>query len=467
MPLSPDAYLQSIGNPLGSYSGPRRLSPYYYGGRQLYEDEIGNFAQVQDAQGWYWQLGTDPATGQTGFMPVSVLDQARLLELNDPGYSPLGPGAAGRDAAAQDLDRAQIAHLQAQDQIAREQIVQAAKEAAMNMASALYRDKLSAKTTAQGQQVQMAGQDDWRLLAALSARPVAAGPTPTDVIKSDVRNVANMELTEPNSGMDTATLEGVIQKMQGMNTTVPTAPFGMQMGGSFSSMGGVKFGSAKEGVLVGEERSGIDGSAEVAIYDKMTKQLQEIVPLAGGAAEGATFPSYLNAYQPYMAPSSTPTAMSPAAMQSAATPNPYAYGNVTLPAVERTPEGAIKDLNLTVMPEMLESVRRMMGGRLGYGTSTVPARPGGGFGQVSGPITVERGLLEAGVNAQEAARLSAQIGNLPSAAHAAGIYWTMNPAEQRMFLSLYKLAGYDADTFKAQLESAMIRGTDRSMLVAA
>jgi hypothetical protein len=71
-----------------------------------------------------------------------------------------------------------------------------------------------------------------------------------------------------------------------------TVPLGMREGGAMEmGMTGVvpKFGSSKTAVLVGEERSGIDGSAEVAIMDKQTGQLQEIIPLMGGAAEGASF----------------------------------------------------------------------------------------------------------------------------------------------------------------------------------
>jgi hypothetical protein len=66
----------------------------------------------------------------------------------------------------------------------------------------------------------------------------------------------------------------------------------MREGGSMGmGMGGVvpKFGSNKTAVLVGEERSGIDGSAEVAIMDKQSGRLQEIIPLMGGAANGAEF----------------------------------------------------------------------------------------------------------------------------------------------------------------------------------
>jgi hypothetical protein len=244
-----------------------------------------------------------------------------------------------------------------------------------------------------------------------------------------------MELPTIDPNMDANAINSVIEKMQAMNTTNPVPvfpgarPAGMELGG-FIAGGQPTFGSTKRAMVVGENAAKGD-PGEVYVKDYATG-IDEFIPVMGNAQGGATVPPWL-----------------------AATGTPY------------TSDEVIKAVENTIVPQMLQTTRSRMGSNLGYGTSSYAPIVGGGYGQMSGPITIERGLMEAGTNAPMASRISSLVGNLPNPRNAAGIFSTMNPAEQRIFLSLYKLAGIDPDTFKAQLESAMIFGPERRMLQAA
>jgi hypothetical protein len=198
-----------------------------------------------------------------------------------------------------------------------------------------------------------------------------------------------------------------------------------------------RFGTTKEAIFVGEERGGtIDGSAEVLIRDKATGTV-EVVPISGGAAEGAVLPQQGNSLISY--PQQQP--------QQQATLNP---------------------LNYTVLPEQFAGLRASMDGNLGIANtySSQPAQFGRGLGQINAP-DLYRGYIEAGVPELEARRVANLIGTLPNPRNAAVAFSRLNPADKMNVISAYRLAGIDEETFMALVNSAMVVGPERRALAVA
>lgn len=297
---------------------------------------------------------------------------------------------------------------------------EARRQYLLNSATQLARERMAERAEGRRQSIDLAGKDPFRLIASLQAKPAGEGPTPYDALKTQVRSVAEQNIPQIGPNATVADLESAVTKMQAMNTNVPAVPFtGMATGGQIAP-GGPSFGGQGYSVMVGDRK--MNGDEEIATMRPDGSVI--ITPLVGRAADGAALP------------------------QNAS---------------------VIPQLNLTTLPESFQTLRDSMSGRLGITTtpSTQPARFGGGLGQIYGPLTLEKGLREALVPPEEAARLSNLIGQLPNPRNAANTFRYMNPAEKMAVLSAYQLAGIDPSTFDALVNSALIIGAPRRALSAA
>ena len=379
----------------------------------------------------------DYETAPNGDIIIKVWN-GKYWEIDDiraPGDTP--SGSAPSYSSTQAYQEAQNAFDAEQDRIDREwRAEQAAilaeegkRKNLLDTATRLLEGRQEVRGKAREQRVQLAGLDPFRFTAAL--HQVDAGDTATayDQQKAQLANITNNPLPTLNASGSTAELQATVDKLNQMEAQEnnyapnPLAP-GMAGGGTLP---GPTFGGVGYGVLVGDGTMNGDEEVVVNRPDGST----EIIPLRGRAAEGAVLP---------------------------------------LP-------------NMTAFPSLFENLRNKMfstygGGPLGSrpNASDVKAnfdalgfsqplgqpRPGTqnqpmfgeGLGALYAPLSIEKGLLEAGTDAATAKAMSAQIGILPNPRNAARFLSRLAPAERQAVIGLYRLAGIQEDDFDLLLQSA-------------
>jgi hypothetical protein len=295
-------------------------------------------------------------------------------------------------------------------------------------ATNLLQGRQGVRQRAREQRVELAGNDPFRFTAALHQQSAGDTATPYDQMKSNLANITNSALPTINASAGSGELQGVVDKLNAMEAeenNFTSSPFvGMAGGGALPAPTSPnqmpQFGGVGYGVLVGDRSMNGDEEVVVNRPDGTT----EIIPLIGHAADGAVLP---------------------------------------LP-------------NLTVFPQLFKNLRSdMFGtyggnsktndtnpfGALGFsgpqkaGTTQAPdARFGQGLGALAQPLSLERGLLEAGTDPATARQISAQIGTLPNPRNASRFLSRLPPTERQAVISLYKLAGVPEADFDALVQSA-------------
>lgn len=334
-------------------------------------------------------------------------------------YSGTQASQAQQEAAQAERDRLQR-EFEAQQQALR--LEEERRQALLTTATRLLEGRQASRATKRGQLVSLAGNDPFRFTAALHQVDAGDTATPYDQFKSNLSNSVSTPLPTLNAGGGVAEIQGVVDKLNQMeaeeNNYAPSPFVGMAGGGTLPAPGQPTFGGVGYGVIVGDGQ--MNGDEEVVI--RRPDGSVEVVPIKGGADQGSVLP---------------------------------------LP-------------NLTVFPDLFKNLRNTMfktygGGAYGNrpdagnvqanysalgftspfgdkGGSTHSPMFGEGIGALYKPLSIEKGLLEAGDDPATAKAISDQIGTLPNPRNAAVFLSRLSPTEREAVLSLYRLAGVpDAD----------------------
>jgi len=344
---------------------------------------------------------------------------------------------AAADAAQAKRDADQRAWQTEQDRLNREFEAEQNRIAAeerrrsdlLGTADRLLEGRRKSRESAVGRASEQAGADTFRFLANVKGQQVAPGTmTPTDIFKAGNAQIAGFQAPTITPNATIGDLESAIAKMQAQDTAEAgfggnVGPFtGFAMGGQMGK-GGAQFGTSKTAVIVGDAR--INGDEEVVIHDRMSGQT-EVIPLSGRAQAGATL----------------------------------------------TP-------NLTVLPQLFQTLRQNVGS-FGGGQNNLssqgylsPAQSAaqapaqlGSRGALATPLSLKQGLTEfldpetglAKYTPEEAQQLSDLIGVLPAPHKAAAFWRNLLPAEQEALKSAYKLAGFPTADLEAIAGESVIRG---------
>lgn len=356
-----------------------------------------------------------------------------------------GTGSTGRDQAAQDLDRAQAAHLLAQEQIDRERIAEDKRQNLLNTARALIEAKMTERATARGQAIQSAGNDPFRFLAQINQSRVGADvQTPYDIFKNQLGGIASQQVPNISPNATVQDLESAISKLGAQSQ-----PQGSGIGFAGGGMPG-----PYEANLVGEAGSQIAPGTEVMITGAtLVPRPGEttILPLGRGFQTGGSLTS-----------------------------NPFAAPNQDIYNADEKQKQALRDqyenVDLTVVPQLFERLRSDVTGGAPYSYSQLgflePGQAGrlpqfgAGYGAMATPLTLRSGyqdLVKAGVVSQEASdRIVNAIGNLPNPRNAAAYLKNLTPTEKEALISAYRLAGISRDDYDALVKSATISGPSRT-----
>jgi hypothetical protein len=419
VPYGPQKPSQQTQTQPGPTLGDRRLEPA--GGGYL-------AVQIWDGDSWVTTEYIDdrtpkPATGGSG----SAQSYSSTAQSQSQAEAAAAALAAANNAAQAERDR-----LQRESDIEQERIRQAEakRQNLLSTATTLLEGRRTSRDAAVGRASENAGKDVFRFLANIKGQAVPEGTlTPMDIFKQQNAQIAGFQdpTITPNSTI--GDLESAIAKMQTQQQQgqVTTGPFtGFAMGGQIGP-GGTQFGTNKTAVLVGDRS--INGDEEVLIHDRSTG-VAEVIPLSGHAADGATL----------------------------------------------TP-------NLTVLPQLFQTLRQdvgAFGGGPRYPSGYVsPSSQGylspnqisgpatfGSRGALATPLSLQKGLsdfLDPGTGLpkytpEEAQQLSNLIGTLP-APHKAGAFLNnLIPSEQAALRSAYELAGFPADDLDAIFNESFIRG---------
>lgn len=345
-------------------------------------------------------------------------------------YSSTAASQAQAEAfAAAEAEKARAFQAE-QDRLAREE---QQRQSLLSTAQRLLEGRQGVRQRVREQRVELAGNDPFRFTAALHGVDAGDTATPYDQFKSNLANITANPLPTLNPSGGVAEIQGVVDKLKQMeaeeNNYAPSPFVGMAGGGTLpppgSAMGApmnngqASFGGRGYGVLVGDGQ--MNGDEEVVI--RRPDGSVEVVPLAGRSDQGSVLPL----------PNLTvfPDLFKNLRSDMFKTYGGGAYGS--------RPDASDVQANYSAL-----GFRSPFGDK-GGGNSFQP-RFGQGLGQLAAPLSIEKGLLEAGTDPATAASISAQIGTLPNPRNAAVFLSRLPPTERQAVLSLYRLAGVpDAD----------------------
>lgn len=293
------------------------------GGTDTGNTQVGNNVLIYDSnQGWV-EVGTgdlrpgdifwDPTGGfpvryestETIYGPDGPTQQVKYNTLSQWEYELLfpegGPGSPGKSGtqqsygstkASQDQQEAAAAASREDEQahdMALEAIRQenARRTALMQEAGALTREIAGLKQGARQMIGNLTGVDPVRQ-AVVQTGGVQRGNTPSQAFRSDLQTAVDTQLPEFGGSSSSADLEAANKSYKGyIEQGMPTQPnIGFAMGGSVDKSG-IQFGNDKRAIMLGEGQ--MNGDEEIGIFDPAVGGITEVIPLAGGAAEGASF----------------------------------------------------------------------------------------------------------------------------------------------------------------------------------
>jgi hypothetical protein len=158
----------------------------------------------------------------------------------------------------------------------------AMREKYLSEAGALIRNFADAQTRTRDLMAQLTGKDP--ISAAILSRGGVrrGGLTPAEAFQAQNQAFVDAPLPQLNPNASTEELRGTIESVRAR--TAPEAPpIGFAMGG-MAGPHGISFGTQKRAVMLGEGM--MNGDEEVGIIEPGLG-ITEVIPLAGGAAEGA------------------------------------------------------------------------------------------------------------------------------------------------------------------------------------
>lgn len=422
MALTPDAILgkAGAGSTVGAGKGkpkktlsdlPEGWTSVKIGNKIIVFDDFGDKVAEVDAQDVSGQLipteipgvFINPNTGAIYESPTS------------------GGGGTGRDVAAQELDRAQAAHLAEQDRLAREQLAESKRQTLLSTAGQLVEAQMSERQRASEQSVQLAGNDPFRFLAQIHQQQVGDVRTPYDIFKERIGAQATAPVPQLSPNATVEDLESAIGKLQGQQQQPPVQGAGI----GFAGGGQAPLPGPLQARLIGEQGSYIAPGTEVLLTGNGQAT---VVPLGQGMQQGGQTP--------------------------------------------------LSQANLTVLPQLFERLRRDVTGdrpgsysRYGFlepGQAGREPRFGAGYGALAQPLSLKQGyqdLVGGGViGQQDADRIVNLIGLLPNPRNASAWLRNLSPTEKEAVISAYKLAGIPETEFDAMLQSATLAGPQRQAI---